>query len=459
MRAGESPRSAVEALASSAPAASRTATSIAVQFGARKELVEAATCSRLGTELARVFGVDPSTIKLLLPGGKSVSLAAHGDDTLAAVGVRPHARVKMLASTPAAITSLHAAEERHPAAWRLPSFDHELQRELQRRGALTSGSSGGALRLPSGPYTFQQFEAWQRPGLSPPPSEALKLLHRLAADPGIAGVMAKHKWSVGLLSEMPPEGKVGLSPVCILGVNVNAGQEISLRLRTDNLRGFRCYDRIRETLIHELAHMVHGEHDNAFKELNSQLRRECAQLDWKSAPASHPLAGPGPAYEGLLRYELPIQRQDAMAATAASSGQTLRELAGGTAGTQHDARAAAAAAAFQRAGVAAIQQPPPATAPAPQPVTAAPGRQQQLFGKGDVVSYQQRDGSLVQAVVVSVDHSVQPPSYGIEIGGQYRETEAHRLRLPETEPPVVEGLGHRDSATEAKEDQVRQMEE
>eukprot|EP00887_Chlorella_sp_A99_P007061 scaffold2.g7061.t1 len=417
MRAGESPRSAVEALASSAPAASRTATSIAVQFGARKELVEAATCSRLGTELARVFGVDPSTIKLLLPGGKSVSLAAHGDDTLAAVGVRPHARVKMLASTPAAITSLHAAEERHPAAWRLPSFDHELQRELQRRGALTSGSSG------------------------------------------IAGVMAKHKWSVGLLSEMPPEGKVGLSPVCILGVNVNAGQEISLRLWTDNLRGFRCYDRIRETLIHELAHMVHGEHDNAFKELNSQLRRECAQLDWKSAPASHPLAGPGPAYEGLLRYELPIQRQDAMAATAASSGQTLRELAGGTAGTQHDARAAAAAAAFQRAGVAAIQQPPPATAPAPQPVTAAPGRQQQLFGKGDVVSYQQRDGSLVQAVVVSVDHSVQPPSYGIEIGGQYRETEAHRLRLPETEPPVVEGLGHRDSATEAKEDQVRQMEE
>ena len=55
---------------------------------------------------------------------------------------------------------------------------------------------------------------------------------------------------------MPPEGKVGVSPVCILGVNINAGQEISLRLRTDDLRGFRRYDRIRETLIHELAHMV-----------------------------------------------------------------------------------------------------------------------------------------------------------------------------------------------------------
>ena len=62
---------------------------------------------------------------------------------------------------------------------------------------------------------------------------------------------------MGLLSEMPPEGKVGVSAMCILGYNVNAGQEISLRLRTDDLKGFRRYDRIRETLCHELAHMVH----------------------------------------------------------------------------------------------------------------------------------------------------------------------------------------------------------
>ena len=40
------------------------------------------------------------------------------------------------------------------------------------------------------------------------------------------------------------------------GVNINAGQEISLRLRTDDLRGFRRYDSIRQTLCHELAHMV-----------------------------------------------------------------------------------------------------------------------------------------------------------------------------------------------------------
>lgn len=41
---------------------------------------------------------------------------------------------------------------------------------------------------------------------------------------------------MGLLSEMPPEGKVGVSAVCVLGYNVNRGQEISLRLRTDDLK-------------------------------------------------------------------------------------------------------------------------------------------------------------------------------------------------------------------------------
>lgn len=35
--------------------------------------------------------------------------------------------------------------------------------------------------------------------------------------------------------------------------------------------GFRRYDRICETLMHELAHMVHSEHDNAFKTLNSEV--------------------------------------------------------------------------------------------------------------------------------------------------------------------------------------------
>ena len=73
-------------------------------------------------------------------------------------------------------------------------------------------------------------------GLQPGADQAMKLLKTLAADPGIVQIMNAYKWTVLKLSEMPPEGKVGVSPVCILGVNINAGQEISLRLRTDDLK-------------------------------------------------------------------------------------------------------------------------------------------------------------------------------------------------------------------------------
>lgn len=62
--------------------------------------------------------------------------------------------------------------------------------------------------------------------------------------------------------------------------------------------------------------------------------------------------------------------------------------------------------------------------------------------------------------VVAVDLSVQPPSYGIELpGGGYRETEGGRLQALPEQPPAVEGLGHRDAATEAKEDAARQLEQ
>lgn len=54
----------------------------------------------------------------------------------------------------------------------------------------------------------------------------------------------------------PAEGLVGVSQVCILGYNRNKGQEISLRLRTDDYAGFRKYLAIRKTLVHELTHNV-----------------------------------------------------------------------------------------------------------------------------------------------------------------------------------------------------------
>jgi hypothetical protein len=58
------------------------------------------------------------------------------------------------------------------------------------------------------------------------------------------------------MTEMAPIGYVGVSPKCILGFNKNRGQEISLRLRTDDLKGFRKYESIKKTLLHELVSIL-----------------------------------------------------------------------------------------------------------------------------------------------------------------------------------------------------------
>lgn len=74
--------------------------------------------------------------------------------------------------------------------------------------------------------------------------------------------MQLHKLSVGVLTELAPHENPGL-----LGLNVNAGQAIKLRIRTDAYDGFRWYKDIRMVLCHELAHNVWGEHDNNVRAL------------------------------------------------------------------------------------------------------------------------------------------------------------------------------------------------
>lgn len=79
------------------------------------------------------------------------------------------------------------------------------------------------------------------------------------------------------------------------------------------LPGFRRYDRIVETLIHELAHMVHGDHDDAFKQLNSQLRAEAAAADWRGAAARR-LEGAGRGRGGRAVRGMQPGRGDVAAA-------------------------------------------------------------------------------------------------------------------------------------------------
>lgn len=103
-------------------------------------------------------------------------------------------------------------------------------------------------------------------------------MESLRADRGFLDVMRRKRWLVGALKEMPPEGRVGLDPVCVLGYNTNAGAEIHLRLRTDDEKGFRSITSIRQVLAHELAHNEFSDHDTRFKELMRWVEREVAKF-------------------------------------------------------------------------------------------------------------------------------------------------------------------------------------
>jgi len=340
---------------------------LAVSYGGALHRIpldpSATTLGQLAERLAAECGVDRDTIKLLPPRARSVlrlSTAGNTDRLAVDAGLAPGMRVMMVASRPGEVAAALAQRDLP----RMRGFAEEevlLATRRRRSSAVAAGPPPPGER-----FTFGRFETWETPGLNPPSATALALLHRLAADPGILGIMRRHQWSVGLLKEMPPEGKVGISPVCILGLNVNKGQEIHLRLRTDDLAGFRRYRSIRDTLCHELAHMVWSEHDSNFKALNSQLLRDCADLCWHgdgAAANSHTLGGP--MYEG-----------DAFVAEgepAGGAGFTLREWMADPGKYEHyDPKTAAAEAAMRR--LTGLADTPAAPGPPEAPQPAASGQ-------------------------------------------------------------------------------------
>jgi len=119
-----------------------------------------------------------------------------------------------------------------------------------------------------------------RPGSSTPHAwEARALLERLATDPGIVAVLTSRELVVGTLGEIDPiddrlmqakEREGGR----LLGYNTNRGLRIDVKLRSDDLAGFRPYPELASTLIHELSHNWVGEHDALFWTNFGQMRVE-----------------------------------------------------------------------------------------------------------------------------------------------------------------------------------------
>uniref|UniRef100_A0A7S1XI58 WLM domain-containing protein n=1 Tax=Phaeomonas parva TaxID=124430 RepID=A0A7S1XI58_9STRA len=218
------------------------------------------TLGWLKGELRQKTGVAPATMKLLLKGRR-----LSGD-----------------AVAEAEIDKLRAAEESAAAAARRVADDLDAagSAEARRRRRLAAGGKLVRDLHREGPRSYGFGRIVTLPGL-PGEERARNILEGLASDPGVLAVMKKWNWFVPELCEMYPEGKVGVSEVCVLGLNENHGQRIRLRIRTDDLRGFRKLLNIRGVLFHELAHNEHGDHDDDFYMLMREIEREANALDWR----------------------------------------------------------------------------------------------------------------------------------------------------------------------------------
>jgi hypothetical protein len=228
--------------------------------------------------------VDPTEVKLIFNG----KVLSNNDETLKKLVVPPLSssssssqskiiKIMIIANPLTKETQQKLLEEKQ--------HQREIKEKLKKRRKFLhkSNSSGNADRR-KGPiiYGFHRITT-----LSNLPNEqkAKEILQSLANDSGIIAVMNKYKFTVNELCEMYPEGNVGIDDVCIMGLNQNHGQKILLRLRTDDLKGFRKYLSIKKVLYHELAHNQFSEHDNNFFMLMRQIEIDANNLKWEYSKA------------------------------------------------------------------------------------------------------------------------------------------------------------------------------
>jgi DNA-dependent metalloprotease WSS1 len=96
----------------------------------------------------------------------------------------------------------------------------------------------------------------------------LDKVHRL-----VRPLMRKYKWSVGKLVEFFPRDSH------LLGLNVNQGEKICLRLRPpQDATAFLPYNEIVGTMLHELTHNNIGPHNKEFYKFYDSLWDQCEKL-------------------------------------------------------------------------------------------------------------------------------------------------------------------------------------
>lgn len=183
------------------------------------------------------------------------------DTSLSELSLQNGSKMMLMGSLPTQIEKVADLDKKMEEQRRLaPTIRLKKKQQKQQRGP-----------DPNANYTFHKISVIPE---FPNPEKAQRLLEKLRDDRGVRAIMAARKWSVGELIELTP------FEASILGYNRNAGQLIAIRLRTDDLSGFRHYDSIRKVLLHELTHNVWGDHDDNFHALNRQLNKDVVNLDW-----------------------------------------------------------------------------------------------------------------------------------------------------------------------------------
>lgn len=238
-----------------------------------------ATLQDLSSEIASVLNIPTENQKLLIapkPGMQKAPFSPTRLDTILQTS-SPKFKITLLGTPAKAIADLHeqSASEKQRQEARVSAL------AAARRNKQTPSSRSGGVHTISSSSNNYTFHRLLPLSYLPNPDRSLEFLKRLRDDPGIRAAMAKHKFSVPLLTEMNPAEHT-TSESRTLGLNRNKGEVIELRLRTDAYDGYRDYRTIRKTLCHELAHCVFGPHDRDFWDLTSQIEKEVERADWKS---------------------------------------------------------------------------------------------------------------------------------------------------------------------------------
>ncbi|KDN47071.1 hypothetical protein RSAG8_03848, partial [Rhizoctonia solani AG-8 WAC10335] len=219
------------------------------------------TFDRLQQTLYEMTSVPVDKQKLLWKGMK------RGATKLDHSGLKSGSKITLIGHPEKAIELMHKAEAE-------ATRRADILRARESRGPTKVRSTTGST-IGDTQFRFRRIEPHAN---LPNPISARNLLSKLSADPAILNIMRSHKFTHPHL----------------LGLNVNAGQSILLRIRTDAYDGFRTYAEIRRVLCHELTHNVYGGHGDDFKTLNSRLNREVAEYEQSARGGSHRLSSSMP---------------------------------------------------------------------------------------------------------------------------------------------------------------------